>query len=214
MKVSRSLAAVAVLSVLSATTLTACTDTTSGSTYKRGETGNAFTVYRGTVLSVREVDVKGSESGIGAGAGAAIGGVGGSQVGGNKSMNIIGAIGGALIGGLIGYAAEKGITSETALEVIVQRDDGKTVGYVQATDDKSLNLQPGQRVIIMHGEKDRVVPDTSGQPAPPPPAPAGSLSTSAPAPVASQDLNKPSWSNPTDTGAAQAITEPVKDGRK
>lgn len=203
----------AVMVSVMASSLAACSDSTSGSVYRKGETGVSYKVVRGVVLTVREVEVKGSESGIGAATGAAAGGVGGYQIGGNRSMNVLGAIGGAVIGGLIGYAAEKGLTSETALEVVVQLDDGRTVGYVQARDDKDVTFTPGQRVIVMQGEKNRVVPDNSGI-LPPTKAPASSSSTSSSASSpatssapAATDLPPPDL--PTPSGASALI----KDGR-
>lgn len=160
----RRIPAVAVVAALSLTSVAACS-THSADTYSRDEMGQAISLDRGTVLSVRQVKVEGSQSGVGAAAGAAAGGVGGYALGGNRTVNIVGAIGGAVIGGLIGLAAERGLTSDTAEEVLVQMDDGRAVAYVQKMDDPNA-LQPGDRVAVLRGEKTRVIKDTSGVPAP------------------------------------------------
>lgn len=168
-------AAVLALTASLAVPVGACS-THSADTYSRAEMGQAMTVTHGTVLSVREVKVEGTESGVGAATGAAIGGVGGYQIGGDRAVNIIGAIGGAVIGGLIGLAAEQGLTSDTAEEVIVQEDDGSTRAYIQKMDDPQA-LRTGDRVLIMRGDKTRVVRDPNPTPRP---APAPSLAPAAP----------------------------------
>ena len=56
--------------------LTACSLRSghSGSTYEQGELGNPTYFKKGIILSVRNVKIKGTESGVGAVAGAAAGG--------------------------------------------------------------------------------------------------------------------------------------------
>lgn len=198
----RGTAALALVAAL-AVPVGACS-THSADTYSRDEMGQAMTVTHGTVVSVRQVKVEGTQSGVGAASGAAIGGVGGYQVGGDRSVNIIGAIGGAVIGGLIGLAAEKGLTSDTAEEVIVRQDDGTTRAYIQKMDDPNA-LQPGDRVLIMRGDKTRVVKDPANTP-PPAVAPAPSA-----APAPGTPSSEGSWQPPADGDALRPVT--IQDGR-
>lgn len=124
--------------------------------YDRADLGRVSTVAKGTVLSVRPVEVGGSNSGIGAGAGAIAGGTAGSTIGGSVEANIIGAVGGAVVGGVAGAMAESGLTSGKAHEFVVQKDDGKTVAIVQGNEQ---GLQVGERVLLLQSGKVRLVRD-------------------------------------------------------
>ncbi len=135
--------------------LAACS-THSGDTYDRAEMGRAMSLERGTVVSVREVRVKGTESYVGTGIGAAAGGIAGYQLGGEGWINALGAVGGAVLGGLAGTAAEEGLTRDTAQEIIVEKPGGTTVVVVQKAGEYAL--VPGQAVVIVRGDKMRVVP--------------------------------------------------------
>ena len=57
----------------------------SGSIYERGEMGAPAYFKKGVILSVRDVKIKGRESGAGALAGAAAGGLAGSTLGNNTA---------------------------------------------------------------------------------------------------------------------------------
>ena len=59
----------------------------SGSTYEQGELGNPTYLKKGVILSVRDVKIKGTESPVGAVAGATAGGLSGSTLGGNTSTD-------------------------------------------------------------------------------------------------------------------------------
>ncbi len=134
--------------------------THSASSYSRNEMGRASFVDSGTVLSVRIVDIEGTNSGIGTATGAAAGAVAGSYIGGDVRSNILGAIGGAVVGGAVGYVAEEAITSGQAFEVTVRNDNGQVFAVVQ---DSNENLMPGDRVLVMdNGQSVRVVRDTQG----------------------------------------------------
>ena len=130
----------------------------SANRYSRSEMGTATSVSSGTVLSVRVVDIEGTNSGVGATTGAVAGGIAGSYIGGDWRANALGAIGGALVGGLVGYAAEEAVTGTTAYEVIVQQDSGQAIAVVQDSDE---SLTPGERVLILDNGSLRVVRDTN-----------------------------------------------------
>ena len=128
----------------------------SGSTYERSEMGSPEYFKKGVILSVREVEIKGTESGVGAAAGATAGGLAGSTLGGNTATRALGALGGAVVGGLVGHATENLITGGMASEFIIQPDKGEPYAIVQVNDQE---LKAGERVLIMDSGKVRIVRD-------------------------------------------------------
>ena len=128
----------------------------SGSTYERSEMGSPEYFKKGVILSVREVEIKGTGSGVGAAAGATAGGLAGSTLGGNTATRALGALGGAVVGGLVGHATENLITGGTTSEFIIQPDKGEPYAIVQVNDQE---LKAGERVLIMGSGKVRVVRD-------------------------------------------------------
>lgn len=130
----------------------------SGSIYERGEMGASTTFKKGVILSVRDVTIKGTESGAGAAAGATVGGLAGSTLGGNTATRALGGLGGAVIGGIIGHATENVITGGDASEFIVQPDAGEPYAIVQVNDEE---LKAGERVLIIESENLRIVRDNS-----------------------------------------------------
>ena len=128
----------------------------SGSTYERSEMGSPEYFKKGVILSVREVEIKGTESGVGAAAGATTGGLAGSTLGGNTATRALGALGGAVVGGLVGHATENLITSGSASEFIIQPDKGEPYAVVQVNDE---DLKAGERVLILDSGKVRIVRD-------------------------------------------------------
>ena len=126
------------------------------------EVGRTATVKRGSLVSLREVELEGTSSGVGVGAGAIAGGIGGSFLGGGDRANILGALGGALIGGIAGLAAEEAVTGGKGVELLIELDSGRTVAVVQGIDpDRPLDLRPGDRVLVIYGETTRVTRDLS-----------------------------------------------------
>ncbi len=132
----------------------------SGSTYERSEMGSPQYFKKGVILSIREIEIKGTESGAGAVVGATAGGLAGSTLGGGTATRALGAVGGAVIGGLLGHATEDLITSGTASEFIIQPDKGKPYAVVQVNDEE---LKAGERVLIMDSGNIRIVRDQSQQ---------------------------------------------------
>jgi len=79
----------------------------------------------GVVESMREIDVRGEGTGLGAVGGAVVGGVLGHQVGsgrGNDVATVVGAVGGAVAGNQI----EKHARSTKSYEITVRFDDGSS----------------------------------------------------------------------------------------
>ena len=125
--------------------LSGCASSLSSGAYARDSARQMQTVYYGTVQSIRTVQIEGTKTPVGTGAGAIAGGILGNQVGGG-SGRALATVGGALLGGVAGSAAEEGITRQTGYEITVRLDNGRTVGIVQAAD---VSFQPGERVRVI-----------------------------------------------------------------
>ena len=128
----------------------------SGSTYEHRELGSPTYFKKGFILSVRDVKIKGTDSGVGAVAGAAAGGWAGSTLGGNTATRALGGLGGAVIGGIVGHTTENLITGGNASEFIIQPDEGEPYSIVQINDEQ---LKKGERVLILESGKLRIVRD-------------------------------------------------------
>ncbi len=130
----------------------------SGSTYDRGEMGQPQSFSKGVIISERNVNVKGTESGVGVVSGAVLGGLGGSMASDDKVISAIGAIGGAIAGGMVGSKAEELIMRDNASEFIIQPDVGDPFTLIQINDEK---LKAGDRVLIINSDKIRVTKDNT-----------------------------------------------------
>ncbi|WCL55717.1 glycine zipper domain-containing protein [Gimibacter soli] len=154
--ISRSLAAA--LLVPAVIGLGACATAPDSKTYSSSAAGQVQHAERGTVESVRQVQISGPKKGYGGLAGAGIGGATGAAIGGHGEGAVAGAIAGALIGGLIGNDVEKKSGNRTGYEYIVKTENGGLVTLVQADD---VPLQPGAPVVILYGREARLVLDQS-----------------------------------------------------
>jgi outer membrane lipoprotein SlyB len=135
------------LIALATVTLAGCASSKSGSAYTRDQARQEMIVRTGIVESVREVQIEGTKSGVGAAAGAVAGGVGGSHMGGGSGQ-IVGAVVGAVIGGMAGSALEEGVTKKTGLEITVRLDNGQLTAIVQEGDEA---FHAGERVRLLSG---------------------------------------------------------------
>ncbi len=127
--------------------LAGCASGVGGKDYSRSQTRAVQEVQMGMVESVREVNIEGTKTPIGAGAGAVVGGVAGSTVGGGKG-SMVGAALGAVLGGLGGAAAEEGITRQKGVEITVKLDSGRMLAVTQAADEE---FRVGDRVRVLSG---------------------------------------------------------------
>jgi outer membrane lipoprotein SlyB len=142
----------------------ACAPTNTGSTFTPGAMGAAAQVSFGTIVSARPVQVQGSSGGLGGVGGAVAGGLVGSTIGGDWRAQMLAGVGGALVGGAVGAAAERNLSSGTAVAFVVQEDRGSAFEVVQTNED---SLAIGERVMISRGDRVRLSRATN---APPPPA--------------------------------------------
>jgi outer membrane lipoprotein SlyB len=110
----------------------------------------------GTVESVRQVELEGQGTGLGAVAGGVAGGLLGNQFGSGKgktAMTVLGAVG----GGLAGNQVEKKARSETVYRVSVRMQDG-SVGTFQ----QSQSFAVGTKVVV-DGKSLRMASGAAGQ---------------------------------------------------
>ncbi|HSX69955.1 MAG TPA: hypothetical protein VLF16_03400 [Pseudomonas sp.] len=124
-----------------------CASNLSGDTYSRDEARKVQTVRLGTIEMLRPVKIEGTKTPIGAGAGAVIGGVGGSAIGGGRGAAVAAVIG-AVAGGLLGAATEEGMTRTQGVEITVREDDGTLRAYVQQVQQNEV-FRVGERVRIL-----------------------------------------------------------------
>lgn len=135
--------------------LSACS-TTSPDVIKPGDAQRLSQVSDAVVLGVRPVTVEGSQSGIGAAAGAVVGGIGGSMASSHNPTSAAVGVVGAVVGGVVGNAAERFGTRESALEILLQMPNGERRAIVQAAGSETF--QPGDAVILVTtGGKTRVM---------------------------------------------------------
>ena len=137
---------VAVLVAGAALTLGGCASSLKGDVYSREDARTPQIVRKGTIESLRPVQLEGTKTPIGVGAGAAVGGIAGSSIGGDRG-SLVAAVIGAVAGGLIGAATEEGFTRTQAVEITVKEDDGPTRAYVQAVSEGEV-FRVGDRVRI------------------------------------------------------------------
>ena len=120
-----------------------------GGNYTRGQVRGEQSVRFGSVESVRDVIIDARDTGTGTLAGAAIGGVAGSTVGGGSRANAVGAIAGAVVGGIIGNAVEKSGNDRKGVEVTVRLENGNIIAVTQEKDEE---FRVGDRVRILSGQ--------------------------------------------------------------
>ena len=133
--------------IFAALVLGGCASSMSGGAYSRGQARQVEDVKMATVESVRDVQIEGTKTPIGAGAGAIIG----SVMGGNsrsRNVSAIGGVVGGVVGGMAGAAAEEGITRQSGYEITVKFDDGKMIAVAQGADEK---FAVGDRVRVLTG---------------------------------------------------------------
>lgn len=122
-----------------------CAPSASGRVYSRDQARQSQQTSYGTVIQVDQVTIEGTQSGLGTIAGGALGaGVG--QAIGSGTGRALAAIAGGVAGAVAGSAAEKGATTKTGLEIMVELDNGQMVTVVQEADEI---YRPGDRVRLL-----------------------------------------------------------------
>lgn len=144
------------MAVVFALSLAGCASSMSGDVYSRDRAQKVQTVEYGQVVEVRQVQIEGTKSGIGAIGGGALGGALGSGIGRGAGQTIA-VVGGAIAGAAAGAAAEEAATKQTGLEITVKLDSGQTLSLVQGLDPP---VRVGDRVKLMRNPDGsaRVIP--------------------------------------------------------
>ena len=120
-----------------------------GGDYSRGQVRGEQSVRLGVVEGVRDVIIDANNTGTGTVAGAALGGIAGSTVGGGRRANAAGAIAGAVVGGLIGNSIEKNNNDRQGVEVTIRLEGGRIIAVTQGKDE---DFRVGDRVKILSGQ--------------------------------------------------------------
>lgn len=140
-------------------TVSGCASNLGGGTYSRSSVGNVQHSARGTLVSVRHIQIEGTKSGVGTATGAVLGGAAGSEIGQGDAAKIAGVLGGAVLGGLLGSAVERGATQRAGYEYVVREPNGDLITIVQEADGSAIAA--GSPVLVIYGDRARVVPDTT-----------------------------------------------------
>lgn len=137
--------------------LTAC-ETPSQNVYDYREAGQSVIVEFGTVVDVRDIKIKGPNSGAGAVAGGTAGGIAGAQVG-NGDGQVAGAVAGVVIGAVAGAMAEQAIQDKQGKDFTIVLESGKAITVSQYFKKDEPIIQKGQRVMVQtSGSYQRVLP--------------------------------------------------------
>lgn len=146
-----------IAAILVLTTLTACAQP-GQNRYDWQDVGKDVTVEFGRVISERQVDITGKNTGVGAGAGMAGGALAGSMIG-HGDGTIGGMIAGIVIAGVAGAVAEQAIADHKGIEYTITEHGGKTVTIVQNFAQGDPEIKVGQRVMVQtSGVYHRVLP--------------------------------------------------------
>lgn len=138
--------------------LTGCATTGGGnlgnSSYERSEVRGEMAVRYGVVRQVRQVEIAGTKSGVGAVGGAIVGGILGSNIGKGRGRTA-GTVAGAVAGGFAGNAIENGTSARGGLEITVRLDNGQVSAFVQ--EDTGERFFENDRIrVVGSGANTRV----------------------------------------------------------
>jgi outer membrane lipoprotein SlyB len=135
--------------VLSSAVLAGCAQPTlTGTTFSRDEVRQAQTVQMGYVESSTFVVIEGRTGGIvGAGTGAALGGIAASGIGGGRGRDMA-TVAGAVAGGIAGQRVEESVSRRQGVEITVRLDNGSLISVVQEVDQNQI-FEPGDRVRVL-----------------------------------------------------------------
>jgi outer membrane lipoprotein SlyB len=146
-----------IATLLALVMLTACAKPNQN-TYGFQDVGQSTSVEFGTVISQREVEITGKNTGMGAIAGGSAGAIAGASMGqGNGSLAA--ALAGVIIGGIIASQAEQAMQDSQGVEYIITLKSGKTVTIVQYIGKDDKPIRNGARVMVQqNGQYQRVLP--------------------------------------------------------
>jgi outer membrane lipoprotein SlyB len=126
-----------------------CARQISPNVYSEGSVGETSQTYRGTVISVRDIQVEGKEKLEENTAGMVVGGIGGALAGnqfGGGTGNIATTVLGGLAGATAGAFVQKELEKQDGIEYTVELEDGSLRTVVQGPNPR---YSKGQRVLLM-----------------------------------------------------------------
>ncbi len=137
--------------------LCACAKDPSQNQYKYNEVGQSVVIEFARIVSVREVDITGRNTGTGALLGGAAGAGAGAYAG-NGSGTGWAMAGGAVAGAVAGLAAEQALADRKGYEYIVVTENKKTKSIANQ-DKRDVVFKPGDRVgAVTRGTYQRLLP--------------------------------------------------------
>ena len=122
--------------------------TMTGDSYSGNQARKAQTLKMGQIESVKGVEIKGENGGVGALAGGAIGGIAASNIGGGK-MSLVSAIVGAVAGGIIGDKIEKNVNTLNGQEITIRLSNDTLIVVTQEIDKNVGPLRAGDKVRVL-----------------------------------------------------------------
>ena len=145
-----------VLAVIS-TGMVACTPNISPDVVQASSANQVQTALEGVIVSKRAVTVKGDNM-LGTLAGAGLGAIAGSAVGGGDRMHLLMGVTGAVAGGAAGNAIDSKITTQQGIEYVVRlakQDSGQTTinrqGYHATRTTISSQSSANRYVNVVQG---------------------------------------------------------------
>lgn len=137
---------------------TGCTSPDGQNRYSYKDVGQSAIVEFGTILSSRQVEITGPNSGNGALAGGALGLATGSNVGGGNGQ-AVGMVAGAIVGAIAGATAEQALADMRGIEYTIIKENGKVITLVQNLNKDDRIIQNNTRVMVqISGSYQRVIP--------------------------------------------------------
>ena len=119
-----------------------------GSSYSGTEARRGAVTRTGVLIAIAPVTISDNASGIGALAGAGLGGLAaGTSIGAGNGAIAAGAIG-ALVGLVAGNALESQMNTHNAVRLTVRLDNNTTVTTVQGMDADAAGLRLNDRVYV------------------------------------------------------------------
>jgi outer membrane lipoprotein SlyB len=126
------------------------TQTMTGGAYTASQARQAQVIKKGTVASVKAIQISGGASGIGGAGGAALGGIAGANRGRlGSNQQAASMVAGALIGGIAGHLADNAVNTVEGQEITVQLPNGTEIAVAQEIDKKEGAFSVGEQVRIL-----------------------------------------------------------------
>ncbi len=121
-----------------------------GNAYTASQSRQAQTVQRGKVVAIKDVDVAPQQTGLGALAGGALGGIAGSNNGrAGSNQSAASSIVGMVIGGVAGSMVDKKVNTLKGQELSILLTNGSEIAIVQEIDEKEGPFLVGEQVRVL-----------------------------------------------------------------